>query len=108
MRFVLLVIFLTTFQFNIFGQYELDDFDKIELRNFPKIRRHISKVNSDNSSSIAEIAYNIESIAISDLEKAYASFFWVSTIITYDMRSYESNISVPYKPQEVLNTKLAV
>ena len=106
--------FLITFSFfflswtQLPAQYDLKGLPSVEKKRFNKIRTNLRKIPDDQTASVQVLSKQIEEIAFSDLEKAYAAFYWVSDHITYDMKSFLADQSPPYQPKEVLKTRVAV
>lgn len=101
------IIYLFTLISVGYGQYFLGDFTKYDRRNFTKIEKHVHR-ESNKLNSVEAIANSINQVSSSNLEKVYATFYWVSYTLTYDMLAFKAKVSIPYSPKEVLRTKLAV
>jgi len=57
---------------------------------------------------VYSLVNQIKAVTSTDLEKAYAVFYWTSNNITYDMKSFLTDHTPPHQPKEVLKTKLGV
>lgn len=86
----------------------MNDFDPTEKKQFNKIRTFLRKIPNDQTASVQDIANQVKEVTFTDLEKAYAAFYWISHHITYDMKSFLADQFPPYQPKEVLKTRLAV
>lgn len=107
-RFLITFLALILSSYCVQGQYTLTDIQSDEKKRFNKIRSHLRKIPNQHTMSSFTLSSQINKIAFTDLEKAYAAFYWVASNITYDVKSFLEDITPPYQPKEVLKTKLAV
>jgi hypothetical protein len=107
-RFLITYFIIITSYYCAHAQYTLADIPSAEKKRFNKIRSHLRKIPDQQTLSITNLSSDINEVAYSDLEKAYAAFYWVASNITYDMHSFLKGITPPYRPKEVLQTRRAV
>ena len=109
MKYVINILALiATLTIQAYGQNSINDFDKYERGNFTSIRKEIRRLSEGKATSVEQIADFINSVCSSDLDKAYAAYYWVSTNITYDMKALKAKQQISDRPSAVLRTKLAV
>lgn len=79
-----------------------------EQKNYRKISKRSQSSPRIYSLSVYHLANYLAAQTKTDLEKVRSIYVWISHNITYDMKGYNADKLPDYRPQAVLNNKVAV